>query len=267
MIKARRAKWVAHWKDGITAIMNDHRNFTVNQTFVKLQDFVKKDGLEMLPTEKELKEIVLRDRIPLEEPGEEATPEVKAAFLRRKMHCVLYHNVLLPCVAGASSYWREGVRLNQTITEAKLGNVECVPPGSEAMTLLIFENSRQRWAKIWKEENSDCGRKEFKVPKSQKDDQAKQLAKQFATKYTSSTVGNAKYGGWSNEGRQRYAHLKTQIERAREQDKANGFQVEKLYLKWTLESLGKGDHQPDPEACQGKKRKKKRNYDDLFDCV
>ena len=258
VIKRRRKAWVEHWKDAITAIMNEQRNFCVTQTYTKLTEYVANEGLAALPTETEMYEIVMRDSIPMEEPAEDADLPTKAFFERKQQHAILYHNTLLPIVAGASQHWRESIRHNQTISEAKWKGEVCVPCGSEAMTLLIFENARQRWVKVWHKDNSDCGRIKFNIPKK-KDAPG---IEEFATKYSSSTAGNAKYGGWSNDGRRRYAQLKDLVKQARDQDVEG--KVENLYLKWTRESIGQGDTDPNPEACEGKK-KKKRSFDDLFD--
>eukprot|EP00797_Seminavis_robusta_P004556 Sro1299_g260681.1 (241) ;mRNA; r:13605-14327 len=239
--------------------MNEQRNFVVNQMYIKTEDFCAAHGLDKMPTPEQLKAVVMRE-VPLEDLAQDASAQEKAAREEIKLHSSLYTEKLLPCVAGASSWFRESIRHNQLISVAKWKGKLCVPPGSEAMTLLIYENSYTRWNLCFQPGNNDCGRKKWTAPKSSKDSETKK----FATKYSNSKVGNAKYGGWSNAGRRRYNALKLEVQDARA--KPNAQDAEQQMLKWMLQYCGKEDHQPDPDAVNKKKKKGKRSYDDLVDC-
>ena len=255
--------WVDHWKVPICHIMNGHRNFVVNQEYNRIAEICAaqnggKGDPEYISVIKEyVYKIVTRAIKP---PASPASQEAIQKYREELNFFMMYWDKLLPPCAGGSTWWRESIRFNQCISTAKAQGVECVPASSEAMCYLIIENNEERWKKIFAKNN--CGRnKEWKVPKSN----ANEETKEFATKYSSSNAGSPQYGGWANEGRRRYNAIKAMVEAGRTQEHVAEVEMEVLRKVRFAHNLNP-DH-ADPLACEpGRKRKRSKLYDDLEDC-
>lgn len=240
--------------------MNEHRNFVSNQFYSKLTEYVNKHGLEAMPEMEDLLKVVLRQ---MEVPTQEDPQPVHDEFERLMVLAVVYWDLFLPPVAGGSTFWRESVRHHQTISTATWNGVECVDVSSEAMCMLFYENNFQKWKECFKEENNDCGRKpDWKMPKKKSDPNTVK----FQGKFSSSTAGSNRYGGWNRDGRLRFNELKTLIAKARKEPHVANLEGE--ILKRVRMAHRKDADDVDPEACNnGKKKRKKRNFDDMVDCM
>ena len=114
----------------------------------------------------------------------------------------------------------------------------------------------------FKPENNDCGRKpEWKMPKKKNDPRTKL----FQAKYSSATSGSNRYGGWDRDGRVRFNELRALIEEARQNPHVPNLEEEALKRVRVRNKLGDKDINPD--ACNGKKQRKKRSFDDMVDCI
>ena len=263
VIKKARKMWIEKWIEPICTTMNGHRNFVVNQMYLRVAQVcaARNDGNgdpEYVSVILEyLFKIVQRDVKP---PPAPASPEAIAQHRDLVGFFVIYWDKLLPPVAGESTWWREVIRHNQCLSTAKARGLECVPASSEALCYLIVENNEARWKKIFAKNN--CGRnKNWKVPKSN----ANVETKEYASKYSSSNVGAPKYGGWSNDGRRRYNVIKGMVEAGRNQEHVPALEMEVLKKVRFVHNLTVDG--ADPAACEpGRKRKRNKDWDDLEDC-
>ena len=215
------------------------------------------NGLDAFVTSKDLLKIVTRD---IKIPAEDADEDTKEEFHRLIKIFAFYWDSLLPPAAHASKWWKPMIRHNQVISKATFDGVECVPAAAEAFTFLVCENMEDRWYKGFQQ--SDIGRaKGWQFPKKKEDLRTEELK----AKYTASDKGAVKYGGYNSAGRRRYNQVKKLIEDAR-RDQPRVEELEALVLQKVHANNDLGNGEPDPEACNGRKRKKTDLYDDMVDC-
>jgi hypothetical protein len=163
-----------------------------------------------------------------------------------------YWDDLLPAVAG-NIYWREGIRHFMTISMANHKNKMCIPCSTEAMCVLIYENCVDKWVAIFNFKEGERGKK---IPKK-KDDP---LSSQFKAKYSDAASGQAKYGGWSNQGLLRFNTIKDKIKEGREEEHVPALEVA------MLQHLKKKHGKPEDTAEDArKKRKRKRQSEELVE--
>ena len=182
-------------------------------------------------------------------PPQSGAPHTEYEAYQKKVEFFAwYWDKLLGTAAGASSWWRDSIRHNQVISQAKYKGLECVPVGSEAIVVLILENNKKRWTNTFKDSKFGTD-KMWKLPRKK---DHPDLHK-YTQVYSSSVKGAKTYGGWSNAGRRRYNQLKNLVAAGRNQ--AHTAQLEEDVLARVRENNDLGDSLPDPEACYGKRRR------------
>ena len=114
-----------------------------------------------------------------------------------------YWEVVLGRVAGSKG-WEEGDRHFTTISRAVFphdssGNKTLMDVSMEAFAVLLWESNHFRWtAQLkWHQEHPELNR----IPKRVTANKHLDI---FKAKYTSQDKGQAKFGGWSPEGLERY---------------------------------------------------------------
>ena len=117
-------------------------------------------------------------------------------------------------------------------TYAKKSHVERISvfatPSDEALVLLLYENSFDRWKNMAKTNNT---KKSSVMPK-----------------YTNGGVSagitgsSKKYGGWSDEGLNRFNELYEQVEKDRAADEAKGFPFEEAFRIYALQTFNENNH-------------------------
>lgn len=171
--------WVNAHKSKICSMLNDRRNYVIQQLGVLFKDFAAAGKLDELPTPTEMKDLVMRENM-----DGNADKDQKAkmdAFLDK------YWDALMPIVAG-HKHWAPKQRWNSLMSFAKRdeNNADSewlVHPSDEAFLLIAWENSYDRWT--YKASAGDAF--------LEKDPQAK-------TKYSSSPLGIKAYGQWDPQG-------------------------------------------------------------------
>jgi hypothetical protein len=128
-----------------------------------------------------------------------------------------YWEILLPKMIGAKE-WDTSVRYYTTISLARDAENEkerLVSISDEAMCLLLWENSHDRWLVeyAWEEDPSNAGQKKPK----------------WDGKFTNSKLGQQLWGGWKLEGYQAFNQYYTLTKTAR--NNANCIKVEKTCLQ------------------------------------
>ena len=95
-----------------------------------------------------------------------------------------------------------------TISKAQVGGDACITAGTEAMTVLCYENCLDKWKEIWELQKKDS---KAKIPKKKADSQSQKFRGLFSNPF----AGQAKYGGWNRKGIARFKELRTLISEAR----------------------------------------------------
>ena len=205
--------------------------------------------------------IVMRDKMLLP-PPEDATQDIKDAHEDLMFKAVWYTNCFLAQVAGASTWYRLAVRKTMTISKAKYEGEISIPVNSEAMAILFFENGATRepgrkdnqgntilgkWYEYFKISN-DCAIS-VKVPRSRQEDPHGK----HDGLYTNSKCGSCKYGGWNDEGLERFEYYKREVAQARKLPHAA--QVEEAILR-RLRKDAYGLEEDVPEEGEEPKKKK-----------
>jgi hypothetical protein len=95
-------------------------------------------------------------------------------------------------------------------------NKERVPPSTEAFALLVFENCYDKW-KNTHEYLQDPNNKDKKRPRYEKKKDPNSI--KFKGLYSDPNSGQAKFGGWSDEGLVRFYDLCKQISDNRKENK------------------------------------------------
>ena len=178
-LEAAQQIWVEAHKSQIASLLNERRNYVIQQLGKEVRDHVVKGKLDELPTVEEMRKLVNRDGMDADVPKEEKA-RMDPLFDK-------YWDVLIPIVAG-NQHWAPKYRWHSQLSFAKRepGNPDSQPlvhPSDEAFLLIAWENSYSRW--VYKATAKD----EF----DEKDPRAK-------TKYSSSSDGIKAYGQWDPQG-------------------------------------------------------------------
>ena len=254
-MKLIRKEAIELYRSDCREALNDRRSYTQSQCKDRcLMKMVNTPGPDRLYEIDDIIRVATRD-IPTED-------EDKAEHDRLMDVFVFYWDELLPCVAG-NVYWRDAIRHRQCITIANLKSVVCIPAGTEAMTVLLYENCAQKWINIFELKGGDLSNK-TKIPKRK--DHPEYL--KFVAKYSDSASGQAKYGGWSTDGLQRYAELRSLIADGRKQDKVPNLEHACLTLVQAKNNIvvkpggndppeDNNDSDSDDDSRRGRKKKRK----------
>ena len=251
------------WKHQICRHLNKMRNYVQGQTFTHVKKFIKTYGRDKFPTLEEILKVVGRSE-ELLPPDEDASQDVKDQHERLMFVAKWFVNCFLAQVAGASTWWREGIRKTYTISEAKSEGYQCVPISSEAMAALFFENGATaeegtdadgnpligkwfeyaNWTNDWTEKKP--------LPRSGTDDKDGK----YQGRYSTSNSGSSTFGGWKDEGLIRYEALLNFVEAARA--KPHCAAVEKEILRRMRKDIWKTERAPGEEEQASRKTKTKK---------
>ena len=171
--------WVNANRSKICSMLNDRRNYVIQQIGVVFKEAAASNKLDELPNVDEMKALVMREGM-----DSDATKEQKAkmdAFFDK------YWDLLMPIVAG-HKHWAPKQRWNLMLSFGKRNEDDpnsewLVHPSDEAFLLIAWENSYDRWT--YKATAGDAF--------DDKDPQAQ-------TKYSSSPLGTKAYGQWDPKG-------------------------------------------------------------------
>lgn len=162
-----------------------------------------------------------------------------------------YYDQYLPAVAG-KDYWGTKIRWYNLPTDLmKVGGEQKVilTVTSEAFGLLIYENCREKWMKIFDAKKKDS---DFEIPRSKDEG-----AEEYYAKWSDANAGNVKFGGWAEEAFDRFDALKKWITKLRAEEvklKYEGF-------KYALQ-LMKNAHNITEDAPAAKKPRRRRKKSD-----
>lgn len=256
VIILKRNQWVHDHVDVVREAMNEHRNYVQSRCKEAIEAWSKaidQDG--GLPSTDEILAIATRDL-----PNKDVMVDGKSEYARYLKIFVWWWDTFLPAVAG-HKYWRPSIRTTQNITTAMFNGNQCIPKGTEAFAVLVFENCYDKWKLMITETENFT--KKIIIPKKKSDDDTQK----YAGKYSSSRLGQAAFGGWSPEGKKRFNELCRMIGDVREKNEDPGLETEVLKLVRQVHNL---PAEVDDEAAEASKKRKKRKRDpvvvELVDC-
>jgi hypothetical protein len=186
----------------------------------------------------------------------------------------LYLTMLSAC-AGSSTYGEKLRRTTPVSTAFASDGNFAVTCGTEAMTLVMFDNCVDKWDHMYQYKHVD--NKPGKLPKysPKKHDETKQ----WKTKYSDSCSGNSPYGGWSKEGIREFNKVTKEIQDLRENQADAILEVEKEAVKrfhavYIVERKRKAqenglifDENEDGDGSPGSKRSKSDDDDEEVEAV
>lgn len=164
-----------------------------------------------MPTPKDMLNLAMRKDLEFDPNDPKKNEENRELFL-------WYWDELLPKMAG-SKRWGYSIRNYGCISSYCYpdSDTKYITSSDEAMIVVMFENCGQRFPYAAK-----CTKKGEKIKEDHPDNQAK---------YSDSTAGQSKYGGWNLEGRTRYNKIRKLISKAKRDRKKEIKAIEKLTLK------------------------------------
>ena len=130
-------------------------------------------------------------------------PALLAKYEENMDFFMWYWEELLPKVTGKFR-WGHGIRLGGIIsrhTHPDDPKNKCVSASDEALVLLIYENCGQRFPYV-----AECTENNVEV------DQSNPL---YQAKWSDSTQGQAKFGGWNFAGRERFCNIRRVLAKVR----------------------------------------------------
>lgn len=230
--KARETLWKEAYGDFVIEGLNKHRQYVQGLLRVPVLNFAEAHNGD-IPTMEIMEKCLSRD-IDVNNPVEMALFQ-------------WYWDKYLPEEAGNGHIFKESQRHYATISEAAPlsdPNAKYMPSVGEALAVLMYENNRERWLhyiKLKKEYGHDMKvTPAIYLPDKPKTDQYRgkpgeviirgdrMYVYEFKGKFTVSDGGQAKYGGWTNEGLKRFQELKKMAKEGRA--KPNCGEIEKLSL-------------------------------------
>ena len=200
-----------------------------------------------------------------EEKGAMPTVDQLVKCLQRKIKTEdekvifqFYWEKLLPKQVG-SLMWSKDVRNYNTICEATRRDVPKHPmitPEDEAFTVLVIENSYDRWEKEIEEKNAGG---------SSSNNNNKKKKPNYNGKYTTTDSGQNEWGGWTDEGLQVFKKYVDMNRLARVEKETMSVERECLHTLKTKYNIVCNDPKAQCDLNKSNKRKRKRGEEELQD--
>ena len=236
-LEVAKALWVKKWRDTVRKAYNTHRNYVQQQVHDLMKPLFEGKKDHDLPTPEEVYKVVKREG--LQEGDPEEMERLLTIFL-------VYWERFLPCVCGVSR-WGPNQKYYQTIRDGRLvpedpESPPCVTAGDEAYFAVLYENSFKKW-----EYSYNICHFANKKP----DDNAPEMV----TPYTNPKSGQTPFGGWLQEGKNKFIEIKKQVVEGRKGEHVKQLEEE------VLESVRKNANRDEVDKKRkekGKKGKKKK---------
>lgn len=214
--------------------------------------WMEDNDIDTLPDPALLREcIVTRDfsRFDVKKEDTEADIEKKRigmALLEDLMD--LYTEKLIPAHAGAK-FFHPSIRHFESMTTSQLPNTTGealrIPASTEAMTVLTYMNNHKKWNAMRKWHKENPGKGVHKCPRFSKKKPNENV--EFQSEFSDCFVGNAKWGGWSDDGKKLFVTLQKEIIESRQNNFDRHVEIDnecvaRLYEKY--KDLHRSDGQP-----------------------
>lgn len=225
MISGERFQVVFMWK--CLAMLNEFRHYTQAQMKKAFGRYWVKH-FESIPTLNEIKACAFRTIDP-----------------KDKRQCAVmdwYWDVLLGYATGNTNDWSDDKKHYCRITTAGWGGTDgnrypFIPASTEAWLLLAYDSNEHRWPKLFEMDKAKPGvLKVFTTKPSKKLKKKEKKGEvvicsdpEFQAKYTTSTGGHKKFGGWSDDSMDVFDNYRKTIAAARAT--RGGKEIERACLK------------------------------------
>ena len=220
----RRANWVATYRKTVREGLNDQRSYTQSQQKSAALDYIRKQDPkptdkekkdEFLPTVDEMTKVVMRDLA--------HSDKNEQAHLERLFDW--YVTEMLPACAR-SRYWPEKLHGQVQVSSHLVDHVDgkyAVPPSTEAMCLVMYENCRDRWINmyVYKDIDGHAG----EIPRYSK--KKHEETAQWAALWSDNCSGQQPYGGWDDAGIDKFDELCEKIAKNRKENADHIKKIEK----------------------------------------
>ena len=147
-----------------------------------------------------------------EDPGlkQDKLEKHKAWNKKMKKYCNqidFYVNEIVSKCGGRDD-WGVNARCNSTLStfKSKDGKTLLMPPGREALTIVMWINYEDKWKWEWEQIQAGVAKDQYQKKKKFKE-----------TKYTNSSSGQCIFGGWNEAGRLMFLDLRDQNAKAQKQ--------------------------------------------------
>jgi hypothetical protein len=207
-IDVRVAEWLALYSTDVRAAINENRSY-VQSEMKKIALGWLKQGKTLLPFE-DFKKIALRDLADRDGNYDETLEEQFDLYL-----------VMVSACAGSATYG-DKQRRSDPVSTASFGNKLAVPPSTEAMVLVMYENCHQKWLNMHQRKEIDKIPGDIPKYSSRRHEETKE----WMGKYSDSCSGNSPYGGWGADGIKQFNELKKEIATLREEPPAGFLEIE-----------------------------------------
>jgi hypothetical protein len=244
--QAYECSWIRTYQDYVVKAINEKRSYAQTEMKKSALLWAKEHGGD-LPSEKEILACATRSC---------ANEEVFKWYWDKLIPNVIGHGQFGPNVR-----YYQMMSLAKTKENGKPGK-QLVTASSEAFTVLLYENCRTKWIAIYnwcqKNPNAKPGKGLFRP---QKDG----IGIEFKSRYTEQDIGQAEFGGWSQQGLQRYQVLKDLILTARKALGKKILQKEKPILDQlrTDNNLSCVDHETERKSKRKRAKNTIENGDDI----
>ena len=247
VIQQKRYDFMNTYSNDCREALNEQRSYVQSQMKKVAWKLCDEEGdPSALPTIEDIYKVANR-MIPLppEDPSAADAAEQQAEHDRLMKVFLWYWDNLLPACAG-NVYWRDSIRRSMCISVANLDGKPCIPPSTEAMTAIMYDNCSEKWGVMWQKKKDDPA---YKIPKKRDDPDYDEMM----PKYSDPTAGQSKYGGWSHEGLVKFVEAMGQIRKARQTEEAA--QLEQICLQMVKDKYGVKAGAAEKTKKKGKKRK------------
>ena len=221
-------QWTTAHNKTVSSILNGHRSYVVQRIKDTCWAFMDVNGHDSLPTAGAIEHIIARDK------------HVDEDIM------MWWWDKILPMAAGNTDHWSVATRYYGTITDSFVGGDPAkgreIPCGTEAFAAVAFISNRAKWIKM--HELQEAG-KSFNIVKNSskvKDKGPKILNlfydehRELVPTWTDTNVGQALFGGWSQEGLKKFVELRKLCKTSRGTKRSEA--LEKKILKALREENG-----------------------------
>ena len=233
--------WIQRHQDCVREAINARRSYCLGEVHDYMVDQMVEGKMADLPDQETILQIAMRERLL------EGTPQ---QITKMQNLAVIYWDVLLPKICGVE-YWSPTKRnyglvsfMAPNPTPGDKDPKPHVDPSSEACLVWAFENAYKRWfhqASYRKQNKGKAPGDEGYQDALARNQDGTYVHQDANTIYTTSTSGQAKWGGLTKEGRNRLQELTALITENRKNRKEEIKGIESHLLELVREKNGRAE--------------------------
>ena len=200
-------QWIAEHSKTVSSELNGHRSYVVGRIKDACWAYMKQHGREELPTVDMIEDVLARNKDV--DPGT----------------MMWWWDKILPMAAGNKIHWSTKTKYFHTITGSFVGgNPDSgreIPCSTEAFAAIAFMCNRAKWMKMFELRKPGMKFNIVKNASKVKNKNPKILNlfyeehPELVPNWTDSNVGQAIFGGWSQEGLRKFVGIRKALKIAR----------------------------------------------------